>query len=131
MLMNLKQKVQVEKLKNEGYSFKEISEKLNVSVGTVKSYFARKDQHPKCNCCGVELTGTVKRERRFCSDKCRMKWWRDNSDVSRTTVRKVCPICSRTFISYPSKKQTYCSKQCSGKARWLNAAQHIDVSDNV
>ena len=43
--MNIKQKVQVEKLKNEGYSFKEISEKLNVSVGTVKSYFARKDLH--------------------------------------------------------------------------------------
>ena len=135
--MNLKQKVQVEKLKNEGYSFKEISEKLNVSVGTVKSYFARKDLHPEdkkdvCPCCGkvlVQLPG--RKTKKFCSDKCRMKWWRDNSDVSKTTISKVCPICNLTFISYPSKKQTYCSKQCSGKARWLNAAQHNDVSDNV
>lgn len=103
--MNLKQKVQVEKLKNEGYSFKEISEKLNVSVGTVKSYFARKDQHPKCNCCGVELTGAVKRERRFCSDKCRMKWWRDNSDVSRTTVRKGMSDL-QSYIYFISKQET-------------------------
>lgn len=129
--MNIKQKVQVEKLKSKGYSFQKISDEMNISVGSIKSYFSRKDSRQNCNCCGAELTGKVKRYRRFCSDKCRMKWWHDNKDISSTTISRVCPICNRTFISYPSKKQTYCSKQCSGKARWVNAAQHNDVSDNV
>ncbi|MGN0607210.1 MAG: hypothetical protein ACI4JM_11870 [Oscillospiraceae bacterium] len=49
--MNIKQKVQVEKLKSEGYSFQKISDEMNISVGTIKSYFSRKDTHQKCNCC--------------------------------------------------------------------------------
>ena len=35
-------------MKNDGYSLKAISEELNISLGTVKSYLARKDAIHHC-----------------------------------------------------------------------------------
>jgi IS30 family transposase len=119
--MTIKQKYQIEKMKNDGYSLKAISEELNVSLGTVKSYLARKDAIHHCEQCG-KVIQPKSRKNRFCSDRCRMNWWREHRDESEKTNSQVCPVCNQTFVTYPSKHQVYCSRKCAGKARWTNVS---------
>ena len=85
-------------LRKEGLTYKEIAEELKMPVGTVKSYLSRCRAKPKehieevvvkeekeepivcqnyenkCLCCGKELTGN--RNKKFCSDYCRLRYWR-------------------------------------------------------
>jgi 5-methylcytosine-specific restriction endonuclease McrA len=32
-------------------------------------------------------------------------------------VRKICPVCHKEFLTYPSKNNTYCSRKCDGLSR--------------
>ncbi len=120
MIMNIRQKAQIETMKKQGCTIRKISNELNVPVGTIKSYLSRRKSFRQCECCGKSLSITSAHIKRFCSDKCRMKWWRENKEVSLKMTKKVCPVCNQIFLSYPSKQQVYCSRQCSGKARWKN-----------
>lgn len=88
-------------LRKEGLTYKEIAEELKMPVGTVKSYLSRCKVRPKehieeervvevptnniieppttnntnkCLCCGEKLTGN--RNKKFCSDYCRLRYWR-------------------------------------------------------
>ncbi len=127
--MTIKQKLQIEKMRKDGCSLKEISTELSVSLGTIKSYFSRKDNTVKCEYCDTTLQQQKKRKR-FCSDRCRMNWWREHREESHKTGFQLCPICHAAFVTYPSKHQIYCSKQCAGKARWIHVPKCHDVSDH-
>ncbi len=80
-------------LKKNGLKNDEIADKLNIPVGTVKSKIFRYknkitnkinivntnevslDKH--CRTCGKEIKSIAgKKEKQFCSDYCRVKYWR-------------------------------------------------------
>lgn len=129
--MTINQKLQIEQMREKGCSIPAISNELGIPAGTIKSYLSRRDSGNRCEQCGTPLQQPKKRKKkRFCSSGCRMKWWREHREISGKTVSQICPVCKNTFITYPSKHQIFCSKSCSGKARWTNAQKHHDVSDN-
>ena len=127
--MTIRQKHEIEKMRADGFSPKEISLKTGISVGAIKSYFHRKNSKHYCEQCG-KIIEIKNKKKRFCSDICRMNWWRSHREESEKASSQVCPICRQEFITYPSKRQIYCSKQCAGKARWVHVPQCNDVSDH-
>lgn len=67
-----------------------------------------------CDCCGKEFEININSasHTRFCSNKCKSKWRRDNG---LDNITKICPICGKEFsISKYSKTKT-CGKECGRK----------------
>ncbi len=129
--MTINQKLKIDQMRENGQSLQTISEELNLSLGTIKSYLSRKSSAVRCEYCRQTIHQTNHgKKKRFCSDRCRINWWREHCESSNKAIEKICPICKKAYFSYPSKKQIYCSKKCSGKARWADVSQHNDVSDN-
>ena len=100
-------------------------------MNTVKSFCHRRAAKPKCEepdskthrclCCGVPVAQNPgRKEKKFCSDKCRNKWWTARLDlVNRKAFREiVCVGCGRTFTVYGQVKRKYCSHQCYIEARF-------------
>ena len=96
--MNIRQKAQIETMKKQGCTIRKISNELNVPVGTIKSYLSRRKSFRQCECCGKSLSITSAHIKRFCSDKCRMKWWRENKEVSLKMTKKFALFVIRYFF---------------------------------
>ena len=125
--MNDTQKLQIQKLRKEGYGYGKIAEKLGININTVKTYCRRhclngvaveskKESMKKtCLCCGIPVTQIAgRKEKKFCSDKCRNKWWNSNlNQVNRkANYEYICPYCKKPFIAYGNKNRKYCSHAC-------------------
>lgn len=109
--MNQMQKQKLTELRNSGLTYKGIAAEMNISESAVKSFFARKNKSV-CAMCKIEITG----KKRFCSDKCRMLWWRKHPHRTAKMTETVCVVCGKKFFSYPSKHRKYCSKKCYGQS---------------
>lgn len=112
----------------DGLSQKEIATRLGLSINTVKVYCHRNplsstavaDHKGVCRFCGKPLQRLEhKRPRRYCSDKCRMAWWKKNeAQLNRKAFyRIVCQHCGTAFDSYGNPKRKYCSRGCYALAR--------------
>ncbi|WP_085022389.1 RNA polymerase subunit sigma-70 [Anaerovibrio sp. JC8] len=121
------EKRQVMDLREKGYGYIRISNELGISVNTIKSFCRRSlvsktDDKHYCRCCGKEVEQTKgRKEKKFCSDSCRMKWWNRNLDkVDRRTYQsKSCPNCGSEFTVYGTfSKKKYCSHSCYIKFRF-------------
>jgi endogenous inhibitor of DNA gyrase (YacG/DUF329 family) len=55
-----------------------------------------------------------RKEKKFCSDKCRMTWWNRHLDkVKRKAVYEyICPHCGKPFTVYGNSHRKYCSHEC-------------------
>ena len=107
-----------------GYGYKKISQLIGVSENTVKSFCRRNDTgtaaHSTCGektClfCGKlvpQLPG--RKEKKFCSDICRNRWWNSNLDlVNRKAMYEfICPTCGKPFSAYGNRNRKYCSHAC-------------------
>lgn len=67
-------------MRSDGMTFSEIANQLQLSINTVKSFYRRnaktKSQFETCMHCGKPIVQTEhKRQKKFCSDKCRNAWW--------------------------------------------------------
>ena len=119
----------IKELQNKGYGYRKIATETGISINTVKSYFKRHTAKNSvvetvvaktCLHCGKPLTFYfATKEKRFCSDKCRMAWWNAHrSDVQHKTFhKKICPSCGIEFAVYGKKDQTFCSRACFGISR--------------
>lgn len=122
------QKEQTIRLRSEGFGYKKISEMLDLSDNTIKSFcrrmgltgasgFEQRDSEQECFCknCGLPIKQSVgKKERKFCSDRCRMSWWNSHLDlVKRKAVYDFkCQYCHKPFTAYGNSKRKYCSHEC-------------------
>ena len=64
-------KTRILELRAKGLVYREIAEQLGMSVNTVKSICNR--NKGVCKNCGTALVG--RKEKIFCSGKCRLQWW--------------------------------------------------------
>lgn len=129
------QKEQIQRLRQEGMSYKGIAALLCISENTVKSFCWRNaissasfeepstldDHYTFCRNCGKPIENRLKiKPRKFCSDECRLSWWNKHADqVTRKAVyRLVCDGCGNAFESYGNKNRKYCSHACYIKARF-------------
>lgn len=126
--MNDTQRQQIEELRAEGLSYGKISEALGLSINTIKTYCRRKglggvvaapapvdEVGHFCLCCGipvVQISG--RKEKKFCSDRCRNKWWNSHLDQvqKKANYEYVCPRCKKSFTAYGNKNRKYCSHEC-------------------
>ena len=129
--MNTAQKQRIEFLRGKGESYVAIAYDLGISENTVKSYCRRnsigiaiKQEHfvatNTCANCGCPLAHKPgSKRKRFCSDQCRMTWWKAHPEsVNRKAVyRFVCPTCGESFEAYGNANRKYCSRACFGAAR--------------
>ena len=121
--MNPVQKQRISELRGEGVTYAAIAIELGVSKNTVKSYCRRNIVSAKknsCPMCGLVLEHLPqKKQKRFCSDKCRLAWWAKNPEAlnRRAIYNFVCLRCKTAFTAYGNAKRKYCSRACSAAAR--------------
>ena len=127
-------KDEIKKLRLRGLGYKRIAVCLNVSANTVKSICKREGLEKiedtsinVCKLCGKELVFMKgKKQKKYCSDACRMKWWKNNQDKMNRKVFSIhlCKCCEREFTSYANDKRKYCSHECYIKHRFGDSYKH-------
>ena len=124
--MTTAQKQRIEFLRGKGESYASIAGDIGISENTVKSYCRRKNifvtiKHEQpattntCANCGCLLRHTPgAKQKRFCSDKCRMAWWKAHPEsvVRKAVYRFTCPTCGEEFEAYGNANRKYCSRAC-------------------
>jgi endogenous inhibitor of DNA gyrase (YacG/DUF329 family) len=128
--MSRLQRNEIPGMRREKMSYAQIASALDLSVNTVKSYCQRNGlggvaateaESGVCAHCGKPVCQTVgRKKKRFCSDGCRMAWWKEHPErLNRKAVyRLVCAGCGKSFESYGNKGRKYCSHGCYVKDRF-------------
>ena len=122
------EKERIQNMRKEGMGYSRIAKALGLSDNTVKSYCRRNNltgvveiSQPQtaetgiCRCCGkVVLQIPGRKEKKFCSDSCRTKWWNSHLDqVKRKAVYDFeCTFCKKKFSAYGNPHRKYCSHRC-------------------
>lgn len=126
--MTENEKMQIVMLQKKGYGAKKIAGILGIPMNRVRSHIRRhplqEEAHQGCMQCGKPLVQLPQRkERKFCSDKCRMAWWNAHQDQVRRKAyyNLICPRCGESFQSYGKKDRIYCSRKCYAEARQKGA----------
>ena len=135
--MTTHEKEQIRQMRLAGYGYQQVAKVLGCPEASIKSFgrrnellgrvLAKRSPENTCQQCGHQIPlGTVRRERRFCSDRCRYKWWNANRHMRHTSSKKenTCPVCHSAFYTY-DKDQRYCCRRCYVTARFGK-----DISDH-
>lgn len=119
--MTGQEKAMVLQLRKQGYSFSKIADQLSLSVNTVKSFCSRNKENNLCMYCGISIQQPEKvRKKKFCSDKCRMSWWKTHySELNRKAMYSFkCGNCGIEFQAYGNNHRKYCSRRCYAISRF-------------
>ena len=144
--MTIDEKKNIKELRDKGYGYLKIAKELNLNVSTVKSFCQRhlknensdeleeKVEKPgHCLFCGEKLKEDyTPRKRKFCNDKCRMKYWNNHRELlNRKNARAVqCEHCKKDFIVYGKSERKYCSMKCYMDERFRNGEIH-NINNNI
>ncbi len=108
----------------KGYGYKKISQLTGICENTVKSFCRRNGagteahltpSEKACLFCGKPVPQHLDRkEKKFCSDTCRNRWWNSNLDLvhRKAMYEFVCPTCGKPFSAYGNRNRKYCSHAC-------------------
>ena len=127
--MTSEQKEQITQLRADGCGYMKISQIMNISVNTVKSFCRRhntvnlvpeatdtqKNEQHICPNCGKKVKQNPgRKEKKFCSDRCRNHWWNEHLDMVRqkANYEYICPCCKKKFTAYGNSSRKYCSHEC-------------------
>lgn len=130
----------INKMRLDGLGYKAIAKAINSTRDRVRRYCFNhnldgfgdvvaanvdlmKDRNLICACCNKPIKQKDRgRNRRFCSNECRRKWWNDNPQARKkkeTAIYKyTCPHCGKEFSCYGNKKRKYCSHNCYIKSKF-------------
>ena len=125
--MTQQQKERIAEYRATGASYGQIAKALGLSVNTVKSYCQRNpieketpkpveaactDRCPQCNVLLEQTPGH--RQKRFCSPKCRMAWWKAHPEAMKRKklTSMECQHCGTPFLQYGSRPRKFCSRIC-------------------
>ena len=108
--------------REQGLGYKRIAALTGYSLNTVKSVCRRNPNGGEKLClqCGAKIEQPPHRkEKKFCSDKCRMAWWKAHPDqLNRKAIyHLVCAHCGQPFDSYGNSRRKYCSRACYNAVR--------------
>lgn len=130
--MTAQEKKRIAELRSVGFGYKKIAAEIGISENTVKSYLKRmidtddqkKPNQPaavfSCLQCGKPVPQNPgRKEKKFCSDACRYRWW--NSHPAKDADR-ICPVCGERFTAYGRRSRKYCSHACYILDRFGGAA---------
>ena len=112
--MKPQDKIAIDNLRMEGKSAGDIALILHLSPNTVRSHIRRHHDIPnarRCKTCGAFVAQpTGRREKKFCSDKCRMDWWNSRPEQinKKADYTLVCEECGKEFESYGNNRRKYC-----------------------
>ena len=115
------EKKQVAMLRDQGFTYPQIAEKMGLGVSTIKMYFQRgktpSDNVVTCLQCKKPLEKNAPRKKKFCSDKCRVKWWIEHPERLSNDQQHLyqCPVCRKDFYSFKPAK--FCSPSCYHRSR--------------
>lgn len=120
--MTNEQKSKIIELRKQGLGYGQIAIELSLSKNTVSSFCKRNDKSEKtiinkrnCKCCGKEITSLPKKKDKiFCSNSCRLKWWNEHQDEinKKAFYTLTCKHCGKEFTSYGNKYRKFCSREC-------------------
>lgn len=116
-------RLDIEKLRTEGFGPKKIALTLGLNPNTVKSYIRKiEKEKPKtiCKNCGRPLIHPDRKTACFCSKKCSKAWWNEHRHIHRTKniIEHECQQCHKTFLAPKSQQRKYCSRSCYMEARF-------------
>ena len=134
-MMTNDQKKMIIGLNAQGLGYRKISALLLINENTVKSFLrkhAQASEQPKpvhekdhkCLYCGISVPQNPgRKEKKFCSDACRNKWWNDHQDMvkRRAIYQFTCSSCGKNFYAYGNAHRKYCCHACYIKARFGEA----------
>lgn len=123
------QRKEIARLRRRGMALAEIAETLNLPIGTVKTAVYRNPgsmpAENGCLQCGKPVKRTEHRkEKKFCCDACRMKWWNTHPEhVHRKAIYHfTCAGCGKPFDCYGNAQRKYCCRACYYTARNAEAS---------
>ena len=135
--MTADEKNAIIKLRKAGRSLTEIADETGVSRNTVKSFCRRQGLtastdapitdaplEKACRFCGKPMAVYPgRKEKKFCSDACRNKYWNTHLGETRRAamLEHTCPACGKTFYAYGIRNRKYCSHECYVAARFGGA----------
>ena len=123
------QKSLIDTMRRDGCGYAKIAQAIGVSDNTVKSYCRRqntaaaKAQTPICDECGKAIDKSKRRNRRFCCDSCRMKWWNKHPNANMPYTAH-CACCGKTIHMRRKNERKYCSHRCYITARYKGVGSH-------
>lgn len=121
--MRLQDKILINNMRLEGHTPSAIAAQLGVPASTIRSFIYRNPDIPntkQCLQCGKPVMQKKhRREKKFCSDRCRMAWWNSHQEkVNRQAYYTLtCEYCGKEFESYGNKNRKYCCRACYVAAR--------------
>ena len=138
--MTNEQKEKIKELRLQGMGYKGIANIINLSRDSVRSFCKRNSlegmsalailnieekiqKNVLCSCCMKPLKQkTTGKNRRFCSDSCRRKWWKEHQEARNPKASAIyhftCSYCGSTFTAYGNNKRKYCNHSCYIKDRF-------------
>lgn len=126
--MTDKEKDQIAVYREQGKSYTDISEIMNISINSIKTYckrhglggkrgyiFAEDEDITTCEYCGVPVRQNPgRKKKRFCSNKCRNAWWNEHPELvnKKAHYEYECPYCKKSFRVYGNANRKYCCHEC-------------------
>ena len=130
----------IRELRQKGMGYKKIAAILGLSRDSVRGFCRRSGlggnscvvvlnveeklkRNLLCACCRKPIKQKNQgRTRRFCSEECRRKWWREHQSERNkkpaSIYKYICVYCGKEFSVYGNKKRKYCSHNCYIKDRF-------------
>ena len=144
--MTNEQQAKIKELRLKGLGYKAIATQIKLSRDVVRNYCKhhgldgdacivalnhelKMESRVICLCCQKPLRQKGRgRSRKFCSETCRRKWWKEHQEV-RTEKESaiysfVCAQCGKPFKVYGNQHRKYCSHDCYIKDRFWREEAH-------